>query len=153
LVTSRTFTRRKACGFTLLELLVVLAIAGMLMALVPPVVSAVVPGTRVKVAARDLAATLREARNLAVMRSTTIDVQFDAETQTYVVAGGKPEALPYGAAITIAADETPYTLRFYADGSSNGMTARLGPETGGYIVSVDWLMGRVTLAEARSGAH
>lgn len=153
MVTNQKYSGGKTRGFTLLELLVVLVIAGMLMALVPPVVSAVVPGTRAKVAARDLAATLRYARNLAVIRSTTIDVQFDTSKQTYVIANGKPETPPHGAAITIVGNETPYTLRFYADGSSNGITARLGAEDGGYIVSVDWLMGRVALSEAHAGAH
>ena len=149
-------------GFTLLELLVVLAIAGMLVALVPPVVSAVIPGTKAKVAARDLAATLRDARNFAVSRNTTIEMRFDTDARTYAIVGGKPDELPRGMAMTILGedgrarpqefDDEPYTLRFYADGSSNGIRTRLGAEDNGYIVTVGWLMGRVALSKARPGA-
>jgi hypothetical protein len=45
-------------------------------------------------------------------------------------------------------DIEKYTLRFFADGSSNGIRARLGSESRGYIVAVDWLLGRVTIEEA-----
>ena len=163
MVTSPGISHRKCCGFTLLELLVVLTIAGMLVALVPPVISAVIPGTKAKVAARDLAATLRDARNLAISQSTTIDLRFDTDARTYAIAGGKLEKLPRGTAVTIlgedgrtrpkAFDGEPYTLRFYADGSSNGIRTRLGSEDSGYIVTVGWLMGRVVLSEARAGAQ
>ena len=161
MVNQRAITRPKGAGFTLLELLVVLTIAGLLIALVPPVVSSVVPGTKAKVAARDLAATLRNARNLAVSRSTIIDVRFDTEAGSYAVAGAAPESLPRGMALAIlgddgqprsaSVDEEIYTLRFYADGSSNGLRARLGAGNSGYVVTVGWLMGRVGIVEAPSG--
>lgn len=135
----------------------------MLVALVPPVVSAVVPGTRAKVAARDLAATLRDVRNLAISRSTTLDVRFDTDAGTYAVANRRLEHLPRGTTISILGEdgrEQPttvdgeiYTLRFYSDGSSNGLRARLGPEDGGYMVTVGWLMGRVGIAEAPAVAR
>lgn len=157
----------RASGFTLLELLVVLAIAGALAALVPPVVSAVVPGTKARVAALDLAATLRDARNLAITGSQTIDVEFDLEHSTYMVAGAAVNDLPRGMTVAMlnfsgygiedrhAArplnDVEKYTLRFFPDGSSNGIRARLGSESRGYIVAVDWLLGRVTIEEA--GRH
>ena len=40
---------------------------------------------------------------------------------------------------------------YQQDGSSNGIRARLGKEGKGYVVAVDWLLGRVTIAEA--GRH
>ena len=45
-----------------------------------------------------------------------------------------------------------YTLRFFPDGSSNGMRARLGPEIGGYIVTVNWLLGGASITRARDDA-
>ena len=57
-------TRRR--GFTLLELLVVLLIVSLLVALVPPLFSGAVPGAKLKAAVRDLAVTLRLARNLGL---------------------------------------------------------------------------------------
>ena len=155
-------------GFTLLELLVVLSIAGLLVALVPPAVSAVVPGMKAKVAALDLASTLREARFNAISRSTTIDVEFDLESGSYVVKDqSKITNLPRGTALVIQArrgyvsetrrvaghslqeNRNRYTLRFYADGSSSGLEARIGPEQGGgWIVVVDWLFGGASVSRA-----
>lgn len=154
-------------GFTLLELLVVLAIAGILMALVPPMVSAVVPGTQARVAALDLASTLRDARYLAVTRSSPVDVEFDIESASYAIAGTPEQELPRGMALIILDRsgyvsetrhvarhpynrEVHYTLRFYPDGSSNGVRTRLGSADGGFVVAVDWLMGRVSITEART---
>ena len=156
--------RQQNSGFTLLELLVVLAIAGGLMALVPPLVSAVVPGTKARVAAFDLAASLRDARNRAITQSAAVDVHFDSEKSTYNIAGARAQELPRGMALVLldssgydiktrrAArfDTAPekYTLRFQSDGSSNGIKARLGPEDGGFVVAVDWLLSRVTISKA-----
>jgi general secretion pathway protein H len=142
----------------------VLTIAGGLMALVPPLVSAVVPGTKSRVAVLDLAASLRAARNLAITQSEAVDVLFDSEKSTYTIAGKPAQELPRGMALVLldssGYDNQPgraarlyaapehYTLRFYSDGSSNGVRTRLGTEDKGYVVAVDWLFGRVSISEA-----
>ena len=160
---------RWAAGFTLLELLVVLAIAGMLVALVPAAVSTVVPGTKARVAALDLASTLRDARNLAISQSRTVDVEFDLESASYSIADSPIQELPRGMALVIQersgyVSETrrvarfPFdqqkmrTLRFYPDGSSSGVHVRLGPQNGGYIVAVDWLLGGASVSRASADA-
>lgn len=58
-------------GFTLLELLVVLAIAALLLAIVPPMLGDVVDSIRVKSVARHLAAGLKTARNKAISSQTS----------------------------------------------------------------------------------
>jgi general secretion pathway protein H len=159
----------KTAGFTLLELLVVLAIAGMLVALVPAAVSTVVPGTKARVAALDLASTLRDARNLAISQSTPVDVEFDLESASYSIAGSPIQELPRGMALVIQersgyVSETrrvariPFdqqktrTLRFYPDGSSSGVHVRIGPQDSGYIVAVDWLLGGASVSRASTDA-
>lgn len=159
---------RSIAGFTLLELLVVLAIAGLLVALVPPVVSAVVPGAKLKVAARELAVTLRDARNQAVNRNTIIDMTFELEPARYEIVSSTPHLFPSGIRIAIldnnamtsapssaSLDIRPgekYRLRFYPDGSSSGATVRVAGRDTNYVVDVGWLMGRVTVSEARDSA-
>lgn len=161
--------RRSIAGFTLLELLVVLAIAGLLLALVPPVVSAVVPGAKLKVAARELAATFRDARNQAIHRNTTVDMTFELEPARYEIANGAPHYFPEDIQIAIldnnartstqslpSLDFRPgekYRLRFYPDGSSSGAAVRVASRDTYYIVDIGWLMGRVTVSEARDSAN
>lgn len=160
---------RYSAGFTLLELLVVLVIAGALMALVPPVISAVVPGAKARVAALNLASTLRDARSLAITKNKTVDVKFDIESVSYAIDGTPEHELPRGVALVIferrgyvsetrhaarlSYEPNPtYTLRFYPDGSSNGVKTRLGTAKTGYVVAVDWLMGRVSISDAMAEA-
>jgi general secretion pathway protein H len=171
LVTTRNNPIPGTAGFTLLELLVVLAIAGLLVALVPAAVSAVVPGTKARIAAFDMASTLRDARNLAISQSAAVDVVFDLESASYAIAGSPSTDLPRGMALVIQersgyVSETrrvarhssfdraeQVTLRFYPDGSSSGLDVRLGPEDGGgYVVAVDWLLGGASVTQATDDA-
>ena len=103
-----------------------------------------------------------------VRAAPAVDVEFDFESSTYTVAGATVNKLPRGMAVAMlnfsgygiedrrAAralnDTEKYTLRFFSDGSSNGIRARLGNESGGYVVAVDWLLGRVTIEEAKRHA-
>ena len=92
---------------------------------------------------------------------------FDTESASYSIADSDKTELPRGVALVILdrsgyVSETrhavghlydpTYTLRFYPDGSSNGLTTRLGAADGGYVVAVDWLMGRVSITEAKDDA-
>jgi general secretion pathway protein H len=168
LVNTSNNRRRSIAGFTLLELLVVLAIAGLLLALVPPAVSAVVPGAKLKVAARELAVTFRDARNQAIHRNTTVDMTFELEPARYEIADGTPHLFSDGIQIAIldnnatmstqsfpSLDIRPgekYRLRFYPDGSSSGAAVKVANRDTYYVVGVGWLMGRVTVSEARDSA-
>ena len=142
-------------GFTLLELLVVLAIASLLVAVVPPVVSAVVPGVRLEGAARELAVDLREARNRAVTFNSVIAVTFSFNPATYRIDGESERRTPEGTRLTVlgldtggSGDKNSYTLRFFPDGSSTGARIRISGSRAVYAIDVGWLMGRVVLTEA-----
>ncbi len=162
MVTNRHLRRISIAGFTLLELLVVLALAGLLMSLVPGLISAAVPGAKLRIESRDLAVSLRDSRNRAVASGEKLDVTINFDPPQYIVAKHKLHALPAG--ITIAArkelelrsdyslgqlernHEDRFMVRFYPDGSSSGAVITLRRDSLAYTVTVDWLLGSVSMA-------
>ena len=74
-------------GFTLVELLVVLLILGVLLALAPPVFNRALPGLELRAAAREVAATLREARGRAIRANREAAVAFDLAEGVYRLEG------------------------------------------------------------------
>lgn len=151
-------SRRAVGGFTLLELLVVLTIAGLLVALVPPALSAALPGAKLSAATRGFVATLRESRNLAIGRGIEVDVIFDTEEHQIEIADLRPQDLPGGINIDVrgqalAADNRLFVLRFYPDGSSSGAVVQISQGRSAYLVDVDWLLGTVEVTKAKAHAY
>lgn len=141
-------------GFTLLELMVVLVIAALMIALVPPLMSGFGGFTEIKGAARQLAAGLRSARNQAVMKQQEAVLTLDLEEYRFSVTGAAREfSLPKDAKIKLYTaqeellDESTGSFRFFPDGSSTGGHIRLANDRVEYVVNVDWLTGRIKIVE------
>ncbi|MCK7575702.1 MAG: prepilin-type N-terminal cleavage/methylation domain-containing protein [Chromatiales bacterium] len=86
--------KRRAHGFTLVELLVVMAIAAVVMTAVPTLFSAAFPGLEMKSAARRTVATLRLARESAIRRGEETAVLVDLEQHRLTLAGYRALSLP-----------------------------------------------------------
>lgn len=147
----------KVSGFTLFELLVVLAIVALMMALVPPLLSGLGPGTELRGAARQLAAGLRAARNMAIVHQQQARLLVDLDQRHFQVTGNRRKvSLPTGVAIKLytaqseLVDATTANIRFFPDGSATGGHITLSDGRIHYTVSVDWLTGRITVAEQTS---
>lgn len=141
-------------GFTLLEMLVVLIIAGLMVALVPPLFSGAVSGTKVKGSARDLVIALREARSKAIIQNNEQVLHLDLETPRYRVGDGDIRALPDGMAIAVETitgarvdPRAKHTLRFFPDGSSSGELVTLTGGSRVYHLQLNWLTGGITVTE------
>ena len=141
-------------GFTLLEMMVVLVIAGLMLALVPPLFSGAVSGTKLKGSARDLAIALRETRSQAIMRNPEQLVLLDLETPRYRVGNDKPLLLPDGVAMAVEtvtgageASMTQHVVRFFPDGSSSGEMITLSGGNLAYHLQLNWLTGNITITE------
>ena len=140
-------------GFTLLELMVVLAIAAVLLTITPPLITAAIPGIELKSSARRVMSGLRLAREVAIRNGRDIAFTLDVEARTFAVDGGfRNGRLPEDLELKLEAAETEMlndhtgAIRFYPDGSSTGGRIILALEDRGYQVGVQWLTGRVLMA-------
>lgn len=137
-------------GFTLAEILVVLVIIGLVLALVPPLLTKGMPSLRLKNAVRDVSSGLRLARTEALRRSTQAVFELDAEARVMrVPAVRRQRPLPDDIAIQMTTvddeiiDESTAAFRFFPDGSATGGNILLSVGDLAFRVTVDWLTGRV----------
>ncbi len=138
-------------GFSLLELLLVIAIMGMLAAVVLPSLPGALESARLRGSAGEVRATFTLARTLAVSESRSRAVAFDLGRGEYGIDGDPRKwALPEG--IRVAAlrpgDAAPeggvLRVRFYPDGSADEAEVALSSSGGGRLrISVDPLTGIV----------
>jgi general secretion pathway protein H len=149
-------TAARGPGFTLVELLVVLAIAALLMTAIPPLFSAAFPGIELKAAARRTMATLRLARETAIRTGTDTALVVDVEERRLELPGFKTVFLPHRLRIELNVasreqlDPQRGAIRFFPDGTSTGGVVTLargdGQAQSGFQVGVNWLTGRVRMA-------
>jgi general secretion pathway protein H len=142
-------------GFTLIELIVVVAILGLALTLIvgykPPWSSGL--GTRA--AAGQLASALRLARSEAIARDSPVSVTIDLAAHRYRVGQEPDRRLPPALTIellTVAGERrtaVESAIRFNPDGSSTGGRVTIGDAVRKFAVGVDWLTGRVSIADVR----
>ena len=140
-----------ARGFSLMELVVVLAILAIAAAVVAPGVGRTADGVRARAEVGAIAAFLRSAREQAVSRHQTLEVRVDRESHTLVMrrAGQAGEAgvratRAVSPLLRIAPGPPPH-VTFLPHGMSTGARfaiATPGPRT--YVITVDALTGRVS---------
>lgn len=140
-----------ADGFTLLELLVVLAVVALVAALAVPSFRTGSDG-RVRLEAHDVAAALRLARNRALVENQPVRFSLDTRDRAYTVDGARQGVLAEGIDIRMVAAETERgspsmaAIRFFPDGSATGGSITLANGRVRHKITVDWLTGRVLLA-------
>lgn len=137
-----------AAGFTLLELLLVLAVLALIAAVGLPALSSPADGVRLRAAADELAASLRIARVTAIARNREVAVVIDADKRRIEADGLPLRRLDPDIAmkLTIAEPERAAPsrggFRFFADGSSTGGDVVLRLRDREVRLCVDWLTGR-----------
>ena len=77
-----------ARGFTMAEIMVVLAIAGVLATFVAPTLSSYARTVTLQAAARELATSINLGRQVAISRNTTVCVEVSAPTNIRLRIGG-----------------------------------------------------------------
>ena len=147
-----TLLRARQPGFTLVELLVVLALAALMMTAVPSLFSASFPGLEMKSAARRTAATLRLARESAIRQGTDTQLLVDVDARRLDLQGYRSLNLPQRITVQLDTanremlDDQRGVIRFFPDGSATGGRIILARDGLGYQIGVTWLTGRIELA-------
>jgi general secretion pathway protein H len=149
---ARAATGRTAAGFTLLELLVVLAILASAVIIAIPLAGPRHSSSLLRSAALEVAAALRASRASAIRSNVEKTFIFDAVARQYWLEGVEsrqkvPDQL--AADLVIPSVEQIGSavgrFRFYPDGSSSGGQIILGLGGTTEVVVVDWLTGNAQI--------
>lgn len=136
-----------------MELLVVLAILGFVLALAVPGLGRALPGLELQANARAVASALREARALAIAGNREVTLIIDVRQRILQVGHGNAIKLDpqFGLSLRTASTELDGDriggISFFPDGTSTGgrVTVALG-ERQRHVV-VDWLTGTASIIE------
>lgn len=133
-------------GFTLLELLVVMAVIGIVLSVLPVLLTGRFDGDDIASVADQLIADLRLARNKAVTSNQPASLVIDNTRDGYVLLpSGQRRDLPDGIrlVLTSMSGRDDESVRFFPDGTSTG--ARLHVELGNdrFPIDISWPTGRI----------
>ncbi len=141
-----------------MELVVVLAILGVVAAVVAPAVGRGADDVRVRAELARVAGFLRAAREQAVARGQALEVTLDREGHTLLLRRpgrdaeeGAQASRAVSPLLRLAADPPAGRVTFLPQGMSSGGRFRIeAPGPRAYVIAVDPLTGRVTTQRSAS---
>jgi general secretion pathway protein H len=137
-------------GFTLLEMVCVLAITALLAAVLLPFIPRETSRSRLQAYALQTASLLKSDRNAAIRGQVSVATRVDAQAHT-IHSGASRAAITVPADVrfdallpqTCGRQPALSTISFFANGTSCGGAIALTRFDVGYEVRVNWLTGRV----------
>ena len=146
--------RQTEAGFTLLEMLIVIAIVALAAAVAMPALTRPSDGLRLQTTARDLINAMRLTRAMAIARNaeTTLAIDVDKRTITSAAIRTQSFAPDIAAKVTFAQLEgtvahSTGSFRFFPDGSATGGDIALRLHGREARICVNWVTGDSQLAE------
>src|SRR4051794_27164123 len=149
---ARADDERDERGFALIEVLCVLAIIGLLAAIILPAIPRATSRTKLESYAVETAALLKADRTAALRRQIQVATQVDAEARS-IRSGVTGRVIRFPADVVIdtylasrCADRSAgRSIDFFPSGMSCGGTIALARPGMGYEVRVNWLTGGVEI--------
>lgn len=151
-------------GFSLLEMLLVIALIAATSLLATAALSGGFEGIRLRSAGKEIASNLRYTRAHAIATGVPQRFVIDPRAHTWTAANGRDGDIPpaLGIVFTGAREVQPRTgigaVVFFADGASTGGRVQLlggrasDPRRAAWNIDVAWLTGQVTLKRALDSA-
>jgi len=140
-------------GFTLIEMIVVLAILGLMTALIASNGAPVSPASHARAAAQAIAGALRSARGESLMTNRSVAFSLDVANRRYQCCGRPAETLPPDLRVDFLTSRSEVVagsvgqIRFDPDGGSSGGRVSIAGGGRQWMVGVDWISGRVSIVE------
>ena len=147
-----TSGRKAEAGFTLVEMVCVIAIIAMLAAILLPNFSRATSRPRLEAYAVETASMLKADRTAAMRRCVPIATQVDA-SERYLRSGATgrilrvPDDVTFSANLPLRCNDRPAfsTISFFATGMSCGGTIVLSRLGAVYEIRVNWLTGGIEI--------
>ncbi|MBV9562645.1 MAG: type II secretion system protein [Bradyrhizobium sp.] len=147
-------------GFTLLEMVCVMAIVAMLAAVLLPLAPLHTSRPRLQAYALEAASLLKADRNAAIRRQSDVATLVDAPSRAIRSAvTGETLRIPGDVRFDALLPQTCRqraalsTIRFFADGMSCGGTIALTRLDASYEIRVNWLTGRIEVVPRSAAAN
>ena len=145
-------SRRHEAGFTLIELVVAISIAGLMMALIVMQGRPRSAGLEENGTATELAGALREARAQAIARNKPVALTLDIASRQWKIDGQPARIVPkqFRLSVLTVKGETRgdrAAIVFEPDGSSTGGQVEFNDGLRKFAVNVDWLTGNVRVTK------
>ncbi len=145
--------RRSEAGFTLMEVLVTLAVIALLLSIGVVSLGKSVESAKIRGASRDLAAALRYTRGQALVSGKQQTFELDIEKRSYQAPNKPAVALPESMSLKFLTAEEELTsshsgrVRFFPDGSSSGGRIRVLGTAHEWDIEIAWLTGAIRVDE------
>ncbi len=141
-------------GFTLLEVLLVLAIMAALAAVLLPQIMSGRDHYQLTRNVRDVASAMRMTRALAIKAQADKTIQFNMDNKTFQVDGEKTREIDeeidlkvLTAESEISEDGSRAGIRFYADGAATGGRVTLTLADDSRAIDVVWMTGQINILD------